>query len=77
MAKNKSTKERTFKIRECPACGSDDVGVVLSGGEESHSKNRGEWECHKCDWKGTDIKEKVLTEEQLMKYLDEKGEDVS
>ncbi len=66
-------KEKTFKIRECPKCGSDDVGVVISGVE---GKGK-EWECRKCKWKGKDIKEKELTEEEFMKYLDEKGEAVA
>ena len=64
---------KTFKIRECPKCRSDDVNVVLTGEE---GKNAGEWECKKCKWQGVDIVEKELTEEELMKYLDEKGEEV-
>ncbi len=74
--KTKKTKERTFKIRECPKCKSDDVGVVLS---ESDSEEGGgkEWECRKCKWKGRDIKEKELTEDEFMKYLDDRGEEVA
>ena len=33
-----------------------------------------EWECNKCKWSGIDIVEKELTEDELMKYMDEKGE---
>lgn len=62
-------KGKTFKVRECPKCSSDDVGVVI--GEV------GMWECRKCEWKGTDINERELDEEEFMKYLDEKGEDVA
>ncbi len=65
---------KTFKIRECPKCGSDDVGVALVGEEGKKADN---WECRKCKWKGKDIKEKELTEDEMMKYLDEKGEGVS
>ena len=58
-----------FKIRRCEKCGSDNVGVVIGG--------NGIWECHKCGWKGKNIKEEELTEEEFMKYLDEKGEEIS
>ncbi len=64
---------KTFKIRECPKCGSDDVGLVLSGSDSEQGGGK-EWECHKCKWKGLDIVEKELTEEELMKHLDKKGE---
>jgi len=88
--KSEKKTAKTFKIRECPKCGSDDVGLVLSnkydkgeerlesgipsGSSESQAK---EWECHKCKWKGKDINEKELTEDEFMKYLDEKGEEVA
>lgn len=65
---------KTFKVRQCPECGSDDVGVVLTGEEGKGSKG---WECHKCNWKGVDVEEKEFTEEEFMKYLDEKGEAVA
>ena len=80
---------KTFKIRECPKCGSDDVGVVLSGSDsgseseilsdssENQIKEGGEWQCRKCDWVGTNIKEKELTEQELMEYLDKKQEEVA
>jgi ribosomal protein L37AE/L43A len=60
---------KTFKIRECLKCGSDDVSVVIG--------EIGMWECKKCGWKGVDVKEKELGEEEFMKYLDEKGEEVA
>ncbi|MFH1325216.1 MAG: hypothetical protein ABIH49_00400 [archaeon] len=68
------TKGKTFKIRTCPKCGSDNVGVVLIGEEGKKADN---WECRKCGWKGRDIKQKNLSEEEFMKYLDEKGESVN
>lgn len=69
---------KTFKIRECPKCGSDDVGVVLSGSDSEDATNTGkEWECRKCGWKGTDILKKELTEDEMMKYLDNKEEEVA
>jgi hypothetical protein len=67
--KPKKKKGKTFKVRECPECGSDDMGVVI--GEV------GLWQCRKCDWKGVEVKEREFDEEEFMKYLDEKGEDVA
>lgn len=60
---------KTFKIRRCFKCNSDDVGVVL--GEV------GIWECKKCGYKGRDVKEEELSESEFMKYLDKKGEEVA
>lgn len=72
--KKKKTAGRTFKLRRCPKCDSDDVNVVLTGEE---GKGRSEWECKKCKWAGKTIKEDELTEDEFMKYLDEKGEEIS
>ena len=69
-------KGKTFKIRECPECGSDDVGLVLSNLDSEEGGGK-EWECHKCKWHGVQIEKKELTEEEFMKYLDEKGEEVA
>ncbi|MBR9701734.1 hypothetical protein GOV13_02320 [Candidatus Pacearchaeota archaeon] len=69
-------KGKTFKIRECPKCGSDDVGIVISGSDSEKGGGK-EWECRKCKWKGQDINEKELTEDELMKYLDSKEGDVA
>lgn len=66
----------TFKLRRCPECGSDDVGLVLSNSDAEEGGGK-EWECKKCGWKGTDIKREELNEEEFMKYLDEKGEEVA
>ena len=68
-ATGKKKKGRTFKIRECPKCGSGDVEVKI--GEV------GIWECKKCKWQGEDIVEKELTEEEFMRYLDERGEEIA
>lgn len=67
-------KGKIFKIRICPECGSDNVSVVLVGEE---GKNKGEWECKKCNWIGKNILEKEMSEEEFMIYLDEKGEEVA
>lgn len=67
---------KTFKIRECPKCSSDDVRVVLSNSDSEKGGGR-EWECKKCKWKGKDVIKKELSEEEFMKYSDERGEEVS
>jgi hypothetical protein len=70
-AHGKSTKKpkgKIFKIRLCPNCGSDSVGVVL-GQEEG--RGNGEWECRKCKWKGKDVKIKEIGEDELLKFLKE------
>ena len=67
--KPKKKKGKTFKVRRCPECGTDDIGVKI--GEV------GIWECRKCDFSGPEVKEDELSEDEFMKYLDEKGEDVA
>lgn len=75
---SKKEKEKTLKIKVCPKCESDEVGITLSNLDFEEESNTGkQWECKKCKWKGADIKEKKLTEEEFMKYLDEKGEEVA
>ncbi len=80
-AKGVDTKKKTgktFKIRVCPKCGSDEVVIVLSNSDsEEDSKTGKEWKCRKCGWKGSNINEKELTEDEFMKYLDNKGEEVA
>ena len=68
--KPKKKGEKTFNLRRCPKCNSDDVGVVVG------KEKKGEWQCRKCKWQGKDIKEDELSEEEFMKYLDEKGEKI-
>ena len=70
----KKKEKGIFKIRKCPKCGSDKVSVVL-GAEEG--KGNGEWECKKCKWSGANISMEKVSEEEFMKYLDEKGEEVA
>lgn len=78
-AKTKTKKAgKLFKVRKCPKCGSYDVGLVLSNSDAEESGGTGkEWECKKCKWKGSDVEEEELTENEFMKYLDEKGEEVA
>lgn len=67
----KKKEEKTFKIRECPECGSDEVAVVLSGSDSEEGGGK-EWECKKCKWKGENIIEKELTESEFIKLVEEK-----
>ncbi|PIN89879.1 hypothetical protein COU57_04975 [Candidatus Pacearchaeota archaeon CG10_big_fil_rev_8_21_14_0_10_32_14] len=67
--KSSSKKEKTYKIKICPKCKSDEVVVVLTGEE---GKNSGDWECHKCKWEGRNIDEKELNEDEFMAYVDRK-----
>jgi len=74
--KAQNSGAKTFKIRECPKCKSDDVGLVLSNSDSEEGGGK-EWECRKCKWIGSNANEKELTEDEFMKYLDEKGEEVA
>lgn len=67
-------KEKTFKVKKCPKCESYNVNVVLIGEEGKSAKD---WECKKCKWHGKNIEEEELREDEFMKYLDEKGEEVA
>ncbi len=71
-----SSGTKTFKIKECPKCHSDDVGVVLSGSDDEEGGGD-DWECRKCKWKGQEIVTKELTEDELMEYMDKRGEEVA
>ncbi len=74
-AKSKGLKEKkkgkVFKIRECPECHSDDVGVVLSNSDAEQGGGK-EWECRKCKWAGKNVEEKELSEEEFLKYTEGK-----
>lgn len=69
--KKGNQKSKTFRVRECPKCKGDDVAVVI--GQDT----KDEWECKSCGWKGKNILSKELSEEEFMKYLDDKGEEVA
>ena len=59
----KKSAGKTYRVRICPKCKSTNVGVVL-GKEEG--KGTGEWECRKCKWKGKDVEEKEIDENEFM-----------
>ncbi len=73
---NKKKKGKTFKVKMCPSCGSDQVELVLSNSDSEEGGGK-EWKCKKCGWVGSEINEKELTEEEFLRYLDEKGEEVA
>ena len=74
ISSKKKKVGKTFKIKVCPKCDSDDVGIVLVGDD---GKGSGDWECRKCGWKGSNVVEKELTEDELMEFLDNKGEEIA
>lgn len=74
VASKVKKKGKTFKVRRCPECNSDNVEVVLGGSEGSGSKG---WKCNKCKWEDNEVKEEELTEDEFMKYLDKRGEEVA
>lgn len=76
ITNEKKKSGKTFKVRKCPECGSDNVGVIISGSDSEEGGGK-EWECRKCSWNGPDINEEELSEDDFMKYLDKKGEEVS
>lgn len=57
----KSETGKMYKVKKCPKCGSTDVSVVLTGEE---GKGTRDWECKSCKWKGRNIEEKELTEDE-------------
>lgn len=76
--KSKNSTGKIFKVKKCPQCGSYDVGIVLSNSDTEEESNTGrEWECRECKWRGSNIDEFEMDEEEFMKYLDSKGEEVA
>ncbi len=64
--KTKKSKGKTYKIKVCPKCKSDNVGVVLTESDSEDAKGTGEWECKKCKWKGRDIQDKEVSEDEFL-----------
>jgi len=63
--KEKPAKEKTFKVKLCPKCNSDDVSIAVGG-------KIGMWECRKCGYRGAGFIEKEMSEEEYFDYLDSK-----
>jgi ribosomal protein L37AE/L43A len=69
--KTKKTKkqvdsEKIFKIKKCPECGNKEIKVVVG------EKVKGLWKCNKCNWKGKKIDTEEVSEEEFIKYLENK-----
>lgn len=67
--KKKKPVGKTYSIKTCPKCGSDNVGVILVGEE---GKKADSWECRKCKWQGKNVNEEELSEDEFLKRMDEK-----
>ena len=65
--KKPSNSKKTFKIRKCPQCGGDSIKVVVG------EKAKGLWKCKKCGWKGKEVNSEEVSEEEFLKYLDKKN----
>ena len=57
--------------------GSDGDELLATSSKRGQSKGKGEWECKKCKWIGANISLHQVSEDEFMKYLDEKGEEVA
>lgn len=66
-APQKKKKGKTYKVKKCPECGSTEVSIVLIGKE---GKKAEKWECKACKWKGRNIEEKELTEQEFLEHLE-------
>jgi len=69
--KGRKKSEKVFKVRKCPECRSENVKVIVE------KEARGAWECSSCSWKGMEPEREEFTEEEFMKHLDRKGEEVA
>ncbi len=58
---------KTFKVKKCPKCGSTEVSVVL---RQEEGRGKSDWECKSCKWKGTNIGEKELSEDEFLVHLE-------
>jgi len=69
----KKVKEKMYRLKVCPKCDSEDIGVILTG-KEGESPDG--WECRKCKWKGPEPEEIKLNEEEFLKKTErEENED--
>ena len=70
--KTKKPKGKTYKIKICPKCKGDNVGVVLSESDNEEGGGK-DWECRKCKWKGRDIQEKEIGEDEFLEKFGEEN----
>lgn len=62
--------KKVFRIKKCPKCKSDEVRVLIG---EEEAKNMKKWGCQKCGWKGATPLDEELSEEEFMRYMDDKN----
>ena len=60
-------KDKTFRVKVCPKCGSSEVKVVIDGKEGTGTKD---WECKSCSWKGKDVSEKEMDEDEFIEHIE-------
>ena len=61
-SKPKAKTGEEFHVKVCPQCRSRDVSVV--------AREVGVWECKKCKWKGRNIEEESVSEEEYFKIIE-------
>ncbi|HKZ33908.1 MAG TPA: hypothetical protein VJ142_01565 [Candidatus Nanoarchaeia archaeon] len=66
-APKKKKQGKTYRVKKCPKCGSTEVSIVLVGEE---GKKPDSWECRACRWKGRNVEEKELTEDEFLEHLE-------
>ena len=66
-APKKKKQGKTYRVKKCPECGSTEVSIVLVGEEGKEADN---WECRACMWKGRNVGEKELTEQEFLEHLE-------
>lgn len=65
QGKNPSKKKgKTFKIRRCPNCKSENVKVIVE------KETKGDWECKECNWQGQNPEIKELNEDEFLEHLE-------
>jgi transcription elongation factor Elf1 len=62
----KKKEGKKYKVKKCPKCGSTEVSIVLVGEE---GKKADSWVCRACMWKGSDIKEGEMSEDEFLEHL--------
>jgi hypothetical protein len=71
-SKGGQKKAKIYKLKVCPDCDSEEVGIVLTGQE---GKAPDEWVCRKCKWKGHEIKNIELSEDEFLERIEVEEEE--
>jgi len=68
---SKKKEGKIYKIKICPKCKSNEVRIVLSNLDSEEETNTGkQWECLKCKWKGKNIDEKEVNEDEFLEHIE-------